>query len=169
MKIQAFLEQGFSFMHREMNIYPAPVDEEGIMVGYITTKNKADCGDTSHQRPTGVCMSVSRRQQLLKFAVSHQSYILEDDFDGDYRYHGGPLPSLFSEATGHVIYILSFSKVLAPGIRLAAIIGSKAVIKEIASLQSPFKDNCPLWNRSHSPLFQRRRIHAICQANETAI
>ncbi|MGM0969216.1 MAG: PLP-dependent aminotransferase family protein [Bacillota bacterium] len=133
-----------SFMHREMNIYPAPVDEEGMMVNTLPRRTKLIAVTPSHQRPTGVCMSVSRRQQLLKFAVSHQSYILEDDFDGDYRYHGGPLPSLFSEASGHVIYILSFSKVLAPGIRLAAIIGSKAIIKEIASLQSLIQRQLPI-------------------------
>ncbi len=79
-----------SFMHREMNIHPAPVDEEGMMVNTLPQRTKLIAVTPSHQRPTGVCMSVNRRQQLLKFAVSHQSYILEDDFDGDYRYHGGP-------------------------------------------------------------------------------
>ncbi|MGV2911670.1 PLP-dependent aminotransferase family protein, partial [Bacillus safensis] len=133
-----------SFMHREMNIHPSPVDEEGMVVNTLPRRTKLIAVTPSHQRPTGVCMSVNRRQQLLKFAVSHQSYILEDDFDGDYRYHGGPLPSLFSEAPEHVIYILSFSKVLAPGIRLAAIVGSRAVMKEIAALQSLIQRQLPI-------------------------
>jgi len=133
-----------SFMHREMNIHPVPVDEEGMVVNTLPRRTKLIAVTPSHQRPTGVCMSVNRRQLLLKFAVSHQSYILEDDFDGDYRYHGGPLPSLFSEAPEHVIYILSFSKVLAPGIRLAAIVGSKAVMKEIAALQSLIQRQLPI-------------------------
>ncbi|MED1423973.1 PLP-dependent aminotransferase family protein [Bacillus altitudinis] len=133
-----------SFLHREMNIYPAPVDEEGMMVNTLPERTKLIAVTPSHQRPTGVCMSVNRRRELLQFAAKAQSYILEDDFDGDYRYHGGPLPSLFSEAPDHVIYIVSFSKVLAPGIRLAAIIGSKAVIKEIAALQSLIQRQLPI-------------------------
>ncbi|QGX66623.1 aminotransferase class I/II-fold pyridoxal phosphate-dependent enzyme [Bacillus sp. ms-22] len=133
-----------SFLHREMNIHPAAVDEEGMIVDTLPERTKLIAVTPSHQRPTGVCMSVNRRQQLLQFAVKHQSYILEDDFDGDYRYHGGPLPSLFSEAPDHVIYILSFSKVLAPGIRLAAIIGSQAVVKEIAALQSLIQRQLPI-------------------------
>ncbi|MBD3859863.1 PLP-dependent aminotransferase family protein [Bacillus sp. 28A-2] len=166
-----------SFLHREMNIHPAPVDEEGMIVSTLPGRTKLIAVTPSHQRPTGVCMSVNRRQQLLQFAVSHQSYILEDDFDGDYRYHGGPLPSLFSEAPDHVIYTLSFSKVLAPGIRLAAIIGSKAVIKEIAALQSLIQRQLPIMEQITLASFFRegeftryvRRMRQLYKKRQEAI
>ena len=107
---------GLSVMH-------VPVDEAGLNVeaaeamapdarlAYVTP---------SHQYPTGYEMSMERRRSLLYWASRHDAYIVEDDYDGDYRYEGRPIASLQGmDRDGRVIYVGSFNKILFPGLRIA--------------------------------------------------
>ena len=89
----------------------------------------------SHQFPSGVLMSANRRQELIQFAQQNQTWIIEDDYDGEFRYRGAPLPSLYSQMPTNILYLLSFTKLLAPGIRLAAVIGPKEAIERMARVQ----------------------------------
>ncbi|MBI5975637.1 PLP-dependent aminotransferase family protein [Staphylococcus canis] len=75
----------------------------------------------SHQFPTGVTMRLKKRIQLLKWASTHQDrFIIEDDYDSEFRYEGKPIPALQSlDQTGSVIYISTFSKSISPTIRIA--------------------------------------------------
>ncbi|GIN87326.1 putative HTH-type transcriptional regulator YdeL [Heyndrickxia sporothermodurans] len=133
-----------AFMYRGMKITGVPVDHQGIVVNKIPSKARIISVTPSHQRPTGVVMSIQRRKELIEFALKNQSIILEDDFDGEYRYHGGPLPSLFAEAPSHVLYILTFSKVLSPSIRLAAIIGNSVFIDKLRKMQALIQRQLPI-------------------------
>jgi GntR family transcriptional regulator/MocR family aminotransferase len=77
----------------------------------------------SHQYPLGVTMSASRRMQLLDWAQNSQSWIIEDDYDSEYRYESRPIASLQGlDANSRVVYIGTFSKVLFPSLRLGYLV-----------------------------------------------
>ncbi|WP_338471437.1 PLP-dependent aminotransferase family protein [Niallia sp. XMNu-256] len=124
-----------SMQYRKMEIEPVPVDQQGICVDQISPHTKMIFTTPSHQFPTGVLMSANRRQELIQFARQNQTWIIEDDYDGEFRYRGGPIPSLYSQMPTNILYFLSFTKLLAPGIRLAAVIGPKEAIERLAKVQ----------------------------------
>lgn len=99
-----------------------PLDEEGMQVKELA-KSGADTAYImpSHQFPTGVVMPIGRRMELLKWAYEEKKrYVIEDDYDSEFRYKGKPIPSLqASDRLGKVIYIGTFSKSIAPGIRVS--------------------------------------------------
>lgn len=107
-------------------IVPVPVDEEGLDVAAGLKK----CGNAraafvapSHQYPLGVTMSASRRFQLLNWARRAGSWIIEDDYDSEYRFDSKPIASLQGlDHTSRVIYIGTFSKVLFPSLRAGYIV-----------------------------------------------
>jgi GntR family transcriptional regulator / MocR family aminotransferase len=74
----------------------------------------------AHQYPLGYEMSLDRRKALLGWAAEQDAYIVEDDYDGDYRYEGRPIASLQGmDGGGRVIYVGSFNKILFPALRIA--------------------------------------------------
>ncbi len=99
-----------------------PVDENGIRVD-VLCKTEAQVAYVmpSHQYPTGVAMPIGRRMELLKWAAQEDGrYLIEDDYDSEFRYKGKPLPSLqASDTNGRVVYIGTFSKAIAPAIRIS--------------------------------------------------
>src|SRR6185437_11237602 len=105
---------------------PIPVDQEGIDVGAgmrIAPRARAAFVTPSHHYALGVTMSAGRRFQLLEWARQSSSWIVEDDYDSEYRYESMPIPSLQSlDPGGSVIYIGTFSKVLRPSLRLGYIV-----------------------------------------------
>lgn len=109
--------------HAGMRLVPVPVDDEGLHVA-TGVRHAADARfavvTPTHQSPMGVALSLPRRLALLDWARSRGSWIIEDDYDSEFRYHGRPLPALKSlDADGRVLYTGTFSKVLFPGLRLA--------------------------------------------------
>lgn len=107
-------------------VVPVPVDREGMDVeaGMRRCRGAAAALVTpSHQYPLGVTMSASRRLQLLEWAHNSGSWIIEDDYDSEYRYEGMPISSLQGLDPGsHVVYIGTFSKVLFPSLRLGYVV-----------------------------------------------
>lgn len=103
-----------------------PLDDEGLDVAAGRARHPAArlaVVTPSHQSPTGVSMSMARRTALLDWAGEHGAWILEDDYDGEYRYRGHPLPALKSLDRGErVLYCGTLSKVLFPGLRLAYLV-----------------------------------------------
>ena len=104
------------------HLVPVPVDREGLDVAAGITrcrKARAAFVTPSHQFPLGVTMSASRRLRLLDWAQSSGAWIIEDDYDSEYRYRSMPVASLQGlDANSRVIYIGTFSKVLFPSLRL---------------------------------------------------
>ncbi len=99
-----------------------PMDESGIDVRDLRrTDAKVVYVMPSHQYPTGISMPIGRRMELLKWAAEEEGrYLIEDDYDSEFRYKGKPLPSLqASDAKGRVVYIGTFSKSIAPAIRIS--------------------------------------------------
>ncbi|HRF47081.1 MAG TPA: PLP-dependent aminotransferase family protein [Anaerolineales bacterium] len=107
-------------------IVPVPVDAEGLRVEV----GRQRCIDArlayltpSHQFPLGVTLSLQRRLELLDWARSANAYVVEDDYDSEYRFHGRPLAALQGlDETGRVIYVGTFSKTLFPSLRLGYLI-----------------------------------------------
>jgi len=90
----------------------------------------------SHQYPMGIVMPVRRRQELLQWASEKEGrYIIEDDYDSEFRYDGGPIPSLFSmDKDERVIYINTFSKSLAPSMRMGYMVLPPALYERYIAL-----------------------------------
>lgn len=114
-------------------IVPVPVDREGLNVdaGIKRCREaRAVLVTPSHQYPLGFTMSASRRLQLLDWAERSQSWILEDDYDSDYRYENLPISSLQGlDRNARVVYIGTFSKVLFPSLRLGYLVIPKELVE----------------------------------------
>jgi GntR family transcriptional regulator / MocR family aminotransferase len=110
----------------ECRIIPVPVDHEGLDVAAgikLCRKGKAAFVAPSHQYPLGATMSASRRLQLLDWAQSSGAWIIEDDYDSEYKYGSMPIASLQGlDHHSRVIYIGTFSKTLFPSLRLGYIV-----------------------------------------------
>lgn len=86
----------------------------------------------SHQHPTNVTMTAGRRQGLLNAADDHDVLVIEDDYDSELRYHGMPIPALTaSDRTDRCVYLGSFSKLLAPGLRLGFLVGDPELVSAV--------------------------------------
>ncbi len=104
---------------------PVPVDTDGLAPGpeHLREPPRAMFVSPSHQYPTGALMSHGRRRQLLDYAAVHGVWVVEDDYDSEFRYGARPLPALQGlDDHGRVIYLGTFSKTLFPAMRLAYIV-----------------------------------------------
>ncbi len=109
-----------------MQAVPVPVDAQGLVVEAGIAREpraRAAVVTPAHQSPLCLSLSLPRRQALLDWAERSSAWIVEDDYDGEYRYVGRPLPALKSlDRQGRVLYSGTFSKVLFPGMRLAYLV-----------------------------------------------
>lgn len=116
---------------------PVPVDQEGLSVEAgrkLAPEARFAYVTPSHQYPLGCEMSIERRKSLLEWACASDAYVLEDDYDGDYRYEGRPIASLQGmDHHSRVLYIGSFNRILFPALRIAY-----AIVPE--PLVGPFVD-----------------------------
>lgn len=127
--------------HAGGQLVEIPVDREGIMVDEVEkycVKHpvKAAYITPHHHFPTTVALSAQRRLQLLALAEKHGFFILEDDYDYDFQYGGAPvLPLASVDNSGLVIYSGSFSKLLAPSVRVGYLVAPEPQVSEIAKLR----------------------------------
>ncbi|WP_431111993.1 PLP-dependent aminotransferase family protein [Variovorax paradoxus] len=126
---------------------PVPVDDEGMVVALgmrKAPKAKMAVVTPSHQAPLGVSMSLARRLQLLAWASQAKAWILEDDYDGEYRYAGPPLPALKSlDGQDRVLYAGSFSKVLYPGLALGYVVVPDSLCEVFGAAVQTWSNGCP--------------------------
>ncbi|MBZ9784578.1 PLP-dependent aminotransferase family protein [Pseudomonas sp. REP124] len=116
---------GHAFAVAGARMHGVAVDSEGIDCTQLAAIN--DCRlayvTPSHQYPTGVVMSLARRLELLAWAERNQGWIVEDDYDGEYRYTGAPLAPLAAlDRQGRVLYVGTFGKVAFPALRLGYLV-----------------------------------------------
>jgi len=111
-----------TFETRKIRLVPVDVDNDGMKIELAPAASLAYVSP-SHQFPLAAALSVERRHLLLEWARKHDAYIVEDDYDSEFAFNGKPLPALQSlDRYGRVIYVGSFSKTLAPALRLGYII-----------------------------------------------
>lgn len=133
--------------HAGLTLAPVEVDAEGIMVSRgIAQAPQASAAvvTPAHQSPLSVTLSLTRRQALLEWAERNQRWIVEDDYDGEYRYVSRPLPALKSlDRRGRVLYAGTFSKVMFPGIRLAYLVVPEAQVRRFEDVNRVLGNGIP--------------------------
>lgn len=122
------------------------VDDDGMQTERLPDIANAIAYVTpSHQFPMGVTLTRERRLQLLQWAVDTGSYVIEDDYDSDFRYQGTPLSAMRGlDVAGRVIYVGTFSKSIAPGIRLGYVVLPRALREHGRRIKSLMNHGQPL-------------------------
>lgn len=128
-------------------LVPVPVDAEGLSVEAgrrLAPDARMACVAPSHQYPLGITMSLARRLELLEWARTADAFVLEDDYDSEYRYSGRPLAALQGlDADGRVIYVGTMSKIMFPALRLgymvvpAHLVDAFAAVRRITDTHPP--------------------------------
>lgn len=137
----AFANAGASFHH-------IPVDDEGIIVDQLPSNARLAYVTASHQFPTGAVLSLRRRLALLAWAENNESWIVEDDYDGEFRYEGRPIEAIQGlDPNGRTIYIGTFSKILFPAARLGFLVVPESMITAFT--------NAKWWTDRHTPVLEQ--------------
>ena len=136
------------------SLKPIPVDGEGMIVN----EDLAGCNGVyvtpSHQSPTTVTLPLERRVALLEAASRHDFFVIEDDYEAETNFVSSPTTALKSmDKTGNVIYVSSFSKHLAPGLRVGFLVGSADLIQELRALRRLLLRQPPTNNQRTVALF----------------
>jgi GntR family transcriptional regulator/MocR family aminotransferase len=121
---------------RGADIKALPVDDQGAVIPPDLSDVDMVFVTPSHQYPTNTTLSIGRRQALLSQASRDDFVIIEDDYDSEFRYLGQSTPAMKSiENSGRVIYLGSFSKFLAPGLRLGFVVAEPRLIEHLRDLR----------------------------------
>jgi GntR family transcriptional regulator/MocR family aminotransferase len=124
-----------------------PVDREGMVISdgiKVAPRARAAVVTPAHQSPLCVSLSLPRRLALLDWAARNNAWIIEDDYDGEYRYVSRPLPALKSlDRDGRVLYAGTFSKVLFPSIRLAYLVVPETQVERFEQITQAFAGGSP--------------------------
>jgi GntR family transcriptional regulator / MocR family aminotransferase len=133
------------YMHVESVL--VPVDGQGMVVSdavKLAPLARAAVVTPAHQSPLGMSLSLPRRLALLDWAARNKAWIIEDDYDGEYRYVSRPLPALKNlDRDGRVLYAGTFSKVLFPGMRLAYLVVPEEQVELFEQVTESLSAGCP--------------------------
>jgi GntR family transcriptional regulator / MocR family aminotransferase len=138
---------GEIFNHMRIEGVSVPVDGEGMVVSdavKLAPKAHAAVVTPAHQSPLCLSLSFPLRLALLDWAARNKAWIIEDDYDGEYRYVSRPLPALKSlDRDGRVLYAGTFSKVLFPGMRLAYLVVPEQKVERFEQVAESLSAGCP--------------------------
>ncbi|WP_442583555.1 MocR-like pyridoxine biosynthesis transcription factor PdxR [Mesorhizobium sp. ASY16-5R] len=136
-----------SFIACGASMVPVPVDREGLSVEAglrLAPDFRLAFVTPSHQHPTGAEMSLDRRAHLLRAANDRDAWVVEDDYDGEFRYDGRPLPTLKSaDHAERVIYVGTFSKSMFPSLRLGFYLAPKPLVPIFQRISGAFLHGVP--------------------------
>ena len=121
-------------------IVPVPVDDEGLVVARgraLSPAARLAAVTPSHQYPLGATLSLARRLELLEWAREQEAWILEDDYDSEFRYGGAPLAALQGlDRCARVIYVGTFTKVVFPSLRLAYLVAPRGLVDTLVAARA---------------------------------
>ncbi len=125
------------FKNTGASICPVPVDNHGIMTSMLPVNKSPKLIFTtpSHQFPLGGTLSIQRRIQLVQYARNKKCYLVEDDYDSEFRYESMPISSLQGLEPERVIYVGSFSKILSPALRIGYLVLPPCLIEKCRRLK----------------------------------
>lgn len=113
---------------------PVPVDGDGLNPARLPDRARIAFVTPSHQFPTGAILPLSRRLALLEWAKRSNAVVVEDDYDGEFRYEGQPLESLQGlDTEGRVIYVGTFSRTVFSSLRIGYLIAPKSLVRAFTS------------------------------------
>ncbi|MCM3703606.1 PLP-dependent aminotransferase family protein [Paenibacillus macerans] len=153
--LQTFLNKGYP-------VNPIPVDKLGVQTEYL--QDQPSCAvyvTPSHQFPLGGVLPANRRTALIRYAREQNSYIVEDDYDSEFRYYGDPVAPLYAMDPERVIHIGTFSKVLIPALRIGYVILPGKLhqrwrrLRTYSDVQNPPFEQAVLAEFLHSRKFDR--------------
>ncbi|MFI1716734.1 PLP-dependent aminotransferase family protein [Streptomyces litmocidini] len=150
-------EHGRLFASTGLETVWLPLDEEGLRPGPLADSGmRAVVVTPSHQFPSGISWSAERRAALLDWARAVDGYVLEDDYDGDFRYDRAPVGALQGLDPERVAYAGSVSKSLAPGLRLGWMLVPEALLDEIVERKRTMDLGNPVLDQAVLAEFVRR-------------
>jgi GntR family transcriptional regulator / MocR family aminotransferase len=152
-----------AFLAAGVNVVPVGVDDDGMKVSSPSSKLQAARAayvTPAHQFPLGTTMSLSRRLALLDWARAVKGFVVEDDYDGDFRYSGQPLSAIASLDSDRVLYIGTFSKVMLPALRLGFLVLPQHIVRQFTSARG-FVDR-------HSPILEQATLAAFMEQGHFA-
>ncbi|SEP89054.1 GntR family transcriptional regulator / MocR family aminotransferase [Streptomyces sp. yr375] len=139
---------------------PLPLDDEGPAMGALRASGVRALATTpAHQFPTGIVYSARRRAELLDWARAVDGFILEDDYDGDFRYDRAPVGALQGLDPERVAYTGSVSKSLAPGLRLGWLLVPEALAEEVVERKRTMDLGHPTLDQALFARFVERGDH----------
>ncbi|MBG9693546.1 PLP-dependent aminotransferase family protein [Lysinibacillus sp. VIII_CA] len=150
-----------AFQLHNFDIETLPVFEAGAQLDVLTNcLSRLLYVTPSHHFPYGVSMNIQQRQALIQWAQKVNGYILEDDYDGEFRYTQQPFPALASIDPSRVIYLGTFSKSFLPGIRISYMVLPNALVQ-------PYKRKFAHFEQNASTLHQRTMAQFMAQGEWT--
>ena len=145
-----------TFENHGFNVKPIALDSYGLNVKELNfTDAKAVYVTPSHQYPLGIIMPISRRLELIEWAIQNDSIIIEDDYSCHLRYNTKPVQSLQSLCSDKVIYIGSFSKFLFPTLRLSYMIIPECMIDKFTRMFNGYPSSVPFIIQKTVELFMQ--------------
>ncbi|RKQ21332.1 PLP-dependent aminotransferase family protein [Bacillus subtilis] len=155
--VKAIFEQYSSFSYRSITL-----ESDGIsMEDLYNSQAQAVYVTPSHQFPFGMTFSIKKRMELLQWAYEKNAYIIENDYDSEFRFNGRPLPALQSlDKHDRVIYIGTFSRILSPSFRISYLILPR-------SLFHRFQQQTHSYNQIVSPILQKT-LQLFMESNDFA-
>lgn len=179
----AFEEPGYpparaAFLAAGAQLVAVPLDDEGLCVAQLPDDIGVVFVTPSHQSPTGVALSLRRRAALLAFARARQAVIIEDDYDGEFRFGGRPLDALQTlDRDGRVFYVGTFSKSLFPALRKGFIVAPPWAHEALVAIKQCADSHCDTITQSVLAAFIRdghlarhvRRMRPIYAARRAAL
>jgi len=135
----------YLFESHQMRLRPIPIDRSGIDAAAVAASDARLAYLTpSHQFPMGATLSLERRRTILRWAQRAGAYVIEDDYDNEFRYDGAQLPAMKALSPDHVIYLGTFSKSLGAGLRTGFAIFPEHLV-EAAATAKALLDNGQVW------------------------
>ncbi len=117
------------FLAAGARLHPVPVDKLGLVTDKLPDRARLAFVTPSHQFPTGTILPLARRLALLAWAKRSDAIIIEDDYDGEFRYEGRPVESMQGlDTDGRVIYVGTFSRTVFPSLRIGYLIAPKSLV-----------------------------------------